>query len=149
MDRFAMRFQLGYVSADDEVAILSAQNQEHPLKALTACTTLAEIQQQQKAVSNIRVADNIKRYIVDLIRASRTYNGVRNGASPRAALALMKAAQALAMFDGLDYVTPDHVQELAVAVLAHRLLLDSEGQLTGLAEEAVINDLLKTVHVPV
>ncbi|MEX2517005.1 MAG: MoxR family ATPase [Gammaproteobacteria bacterium] len=149
MDRFAMRFQLGYVSADDEVAILSAQNQEHPLKLLTACTTLAEIQQQQKAVSNIRVADNIKRYIVDLIRASRTYNGVRNGASPRAGLALMKATQALAMFDGLDYVTPDHVQEIAVAVLAHRLLLDSEGQLTGLAEEAVINDLLQTVHVPV
>ena len=112
MDRFALRFSLGYVSTDDEVAILTDQVSSHPLEEIHACVSMTDIVRLQQAVREVRVSDELKRYVVDLVNATRGREGVQVGASPRASLALMKAAQALSLFDGQDFVSPDQIQEI-------------------------------------
>ncbi len=145
MDRFAMRFSLGYVSAEEEVAILSAQQ----TNTLEACASREEIHTLKQAVQAIRISDELKRYIVDLVSATRTATGVQMGASPRASLTLMKAAQALALFDGIAYVTPEHIQEIAVPVIAHRLKIDSQAYFSGLSGENVVKDILRQIDAPI
>src|SRR5580698_6317579 len=98
MDRFAMQFTLGYVQPAEEVAILTAQEHDHPLNELKACATLTDVFTLRRAVESVRISDELKRYIVDLAAATRSATGVQLGASPRASIALMKAAQALALF---------------------------------------------------
>jgi len=148
MDRFAMRFKLGYVSPDDEVAILSEQSIHHPLEKLNACAGRDDVIAFKKSVSAVRISDEIKHYIVKLIRETRSARGVLNGASPRASISLMKAAQALALFDGVDFVTPDHVLEIAVPVITHRLVLDSQARFSGNTAEDIVAGILKSVPVP-
>jgi MoxR-like ATPase len=148
MDRFAMQFGLGYVDPEEEVAILADQAERHPLDALTACVSLEEVLGLRRSVRGIRVSDEVKRYAVDLVRATRTAPGVQLGASPRASLALIGAAQALALFDGGDFVAPEHVQELAVAVIAHRLALDPQARFSGATAVSVVEEVVKTIAVP-
>lgn len=148
MDRFAMQFTLGYVPPTEEVAILGAQANHHPLDDLLPCITLAEVLGLKRAAQHIRVSDELKRYIVDLAGATRTTTGVQLGASPRASLALMKAAQALALFDGLDFVTPEQIQELAVPVIAHRLVMEPQARFSGLTARGVVTDAVKKIKVP-
>ncbi|MDM8563775.1 MoxR family ATPase, partial [Candidatus Marithioploca araucensis] len=145
MDRFAMRFSLGYVSAEEEVAILSAQQ----TNTLETCASREEIHTLKQAVQAIRISDELKRYIVDLVSATRTATGVQMGASPRASLTLMKAAQALALFDGIAYVTPEHIQEIAVPVIAHRLKIDSQAYFSGLSGENVVKEILREIDAPI
>ncbi len=92
MDRFAMCFELGYVSAEDEVQILDSQRHSHPLDSLTACSSLDDIRVIREAASNVRITDELKRYIVDLVVATRSAPGVSLGASPRAGITLMKCS---------------------------------------------------------
>ena len=149
LDRFAMLFELGYVEMEHEVEILSEQNERHPLENIGAVVDCEEIIHLKSQVSTVRISDEIKHYIVNIIRHTRTAAGVMNGASPRASLALMKTAQALALFDGLEFVTPDHIQEIAVPVIAHRLMLDSQTRFSGTNTRDIIEEILKTVPVPV
>jgi MoxR-like ATPase len=148
MDRFAMQFGLGYVEPAEEVAILADQAERHPLDALTACVSLEEVLALRRGVRGTRVSDEVKRYAVDLVRATRTAPGVQLGASPRASLALIGAAQALALFEGQDFVAPEHVQELAVAVIAHRLALDPQARFSGVTAVSVVEEVVKTIAVP-
>jgi len=148
MDRFAMQFTLGYVQQDEEVAILTAQEHNHPLELLDPCATLADVLILKRAVGAIRISDELKHYAVALVAATRTASGVQLGASPRASLALMKGAQALALFDGLDFVTPEHLQELAVSVIAHRLVMEPQARFSGLTPRGVVEDALKKLKVP-
>lgn len=149
MDRFAMRFRLGFVSLEEEVEILSDHNIEEPLNKLTHCVDREDILAARRQRATVRLSDEIKHYIVSLIRATREAEGVLNGASPRASLSLMRASQALALFDGLDYVTPDHIQEIAVAILSHRLVLDSSARFSGNTANEIVMDVLKSVPAPV
>jgi len=149
MDRFAMRFELGYVSEEEEVEILTEQNSSHPINTIQACAGKADVVRLRQQVSTIRISEEIKHYIVRIIRETRNMHGVLNGASPRASIALMKSSQALALFDGVEFVTPDHVQELAVPVIAHRLTLDSQARFAGVTAKGVIDDILKTIPVPI
>jgi MoxR-like ATPase len=148
MDRFALQFTLGYVAPEQEVAILSAQAENHPLDKLEACVSTAEVMTLKAAVRQVRLSEELKRYIVDLASATRRAAGVQLGASLRASLALMKAAQALALFDGLNYVTPDQIQEIAVAVIAHRLSLETQAKFSGGSAGAIVGDVLKKLPVP-
>jgi len=148
MDRFAMQFGLGYVEPGDEVAILTAQAERHPLDDLAACVSLDEVLALRKAVRGVRVSDEVKRYAVELVRATRGAPGVQLGASPRASLAVIGAAQALALFDGQAFVVPEHVQELAVPVIAHRLALDPQARFSGATAMSVVEEIVKTVAVP-
>ena len=148
MDRFAMQFTLGYVAAGEEVAILTQQQHNHPLDDLRPCATLAEVLALKQAVENVRVSDELKHYMVALVGATRRAPGVQLGASPRASIALMKAAQALALFDGMAFVTPEHVRELAVPVIAHRLVMEPQARFSGLTPQGVIEDGIRRIKVP-
>ena len=149
MDRFAVRFSLGYVSIEEEAAILADQQSDHPLEALEPCAEVAALPAARRVVERVRVGDAVRRYVVELVAMSREAEGVELGASPRASLALMKCAQALALFEGRDFVAPDEVREMAVAVLAHRLVLESQAKFAGRSAEGVVEGLLERVPVPV
>jgi MoxR-like ATPase len=149
MDRFAMQLALGYLTAEEEAAMLAAQVREHPLDRMTACVTVAEVLELRRAAQEVRVSDELRRYMVDLVSATRNTVGVRLGASPRGSLSLMKTSQALALFEGLECVTPDQVQEVAVAVLAHRLVLDPQAQYSGQSQQSIVEEIVRRVAVPV
>ena len=148
MDRFAMQFTLGYVAPADEVAILTAQEHNHPLDELKPCATLNEVLALKRAVEGIRISDELKRYAVDLVAGTRTAAGVQLGASPRASIALMKTAQAEALFDGRDFVAPEQIQKLAGPVIAHRLVLQPQARFTGVTARGVVEEVLKKLKVP-
>src|SRR5881392_3148267 len=148
MDRFAMQFALGYVQPEEEVTILTAQEHTHPLEDLVSCATVTEVNMLKKAVGDVRMSEELKRYVVALTGATRSANGVQLGASPRASIALMKAAQALALFDGLDFVTPEQIQELAVPVIAHRLVMEPQARFSGLTSRGVVEAAVKKIPIP-
>lgn len=148
MDRFAMLLSLGYVQPEEEVSILSAQARAHPLQHLKSCAGIEEVLTLRRAVQDVRVSDELKRYVVDIVSATRRTPGVQLGASPRASLALTKAAQALALFDGLDFVAPDQIQELAVPVIAHRLVMEPQARFSGVTARGVVEDIIKKLKVP-
>jgi MoxR-like ATPase len=148
MDRFAMQFTLGYVPPEEEVAILTAQEHNHPLDELHPVATLADVLALKRAVEDVRISAELKRYAVDLVAATRTASGVQLGASPRASIALMKIAQALALFEGFDFVAPDQIQKLAVAVIAHRLVLEPQARFSGVTQRGVVEEAVKKLRVP-
>ena len=148
MDRFALQFKLGYVSPEEEVMILSDQQEIHPIETITPCVSTEDVLTLKHAVKVVRISAELKRYIVDLVGATRTAAGIELGASPRASLAVMKTAQALALFDGREFVTPEHIQELAVSVIAHRLVMNSQARFSGRTAPGVVADILKTIPVP-
>src|SRR5205807_656070 len=100
-------------------------------------------------VESVRMSEELKRYVVDLVGATRTAAGVQLGASPRASLALMKGAQALALFDNLDFVTPEQIQELTIPVIAHRLVMEPQARFSGLTARGVVEEILKKLKVTV
>ncbi len=148
MDRFAMQFTLGYVSPAEEVAILTAQEHSHPIDDLKPAATLADVIALKRAVETVRMSDELKRYAVDLVAATRTAPGVQLGASPRASIALMKTAQAMALFEGLDFVAPEQLQKLAVPVIAHRVVMEPQARFSGLTARGVVEEILKKTKVP-
>jgi MoxR-like ATPase len=148
MDRFAVRLALGYVSAEEEVGILTAQERSHPLDSLAARVSVADVRRLKEAVKAVRLSDELKRYAVDIVRASRDRPSVQLGAGPRAALALARLAQALALIDGSTFVTPDHIREMAVPVLAHRLVLDPQAKFSGVTAQQVVADVMGAIRVP-
>ncbi|MCI0535232.1 MAG: MoxR family ATPase [Verrucomicrobiales bacterium] len=148
MDRFAVRLSLGYVSPEEEVAVLSAQEKIHPLDNVQPCISLDDVASLKRAVTGVRLSDELKRYIVDITGATRTAAGVQLGASPRASLSLMKLSQALALMDGLEFVTPDHIQELAAPVMAHRMVMEPQARFSGGTANGVVAEVLKSIPVP-
>jgi MoxR-like ATPase len=148
MDRFAMQFGLGYIEPEEEAAMLGEQQDVHPLERLRPCATVEDVRALRRAARAVRVSEEIKRYVVDLAAATRKLPSVQLGASPRGSLALMKVAQAMALFDGLDFVTPDLVKELAAPVLAHRLVLDPQSRFSGLNARLIVEDLVRNTPVP-
>ena len=148
MDRFAVRLSLGYVSAEEEVAVLAAQEMQHPLERISACIGVEDLLRLRLAARQVRMSDELKRYAVDIARATRGAPGVLLGAGPRASLALAHLAQALALIDGEDMVRPEHVREMAVPVLAHRLALAPEAKFSGATSRGIVEDILHTLPVP-
>ncbi|MCA3135930.1 MAG: AAA family ATPase [Betaproteobacteria bacterium] len=148
LDRFALKLSLGYLNVEQEMAMLSAQNGSHPLEQLAAVASVADVLAARSMLAEVRVSAALKRYVVELVAATRGHAGVALGASPRASLVLVRLAQALAAFDGEDFVSPEHVQEVAVEVIAHRLVLAREQRFAGVSAVAIVSGLLETVPVP-
>jgi len=148
MDRFALHFALGYVAPEEEVAILSAQEQRHPIETLTACVSMEEALELRRRVRDVRASEELKRYAVDIVRETRAAPGVQLGASPRASLALVKAAQALALLDGSEFVVPEHIQDIAVPVVAHRLVIDPQARFSGVTAQGIVEEIVKKIPVP-
>ncbi len=149
LDRFAMKFSLGYVSIEQEMDILHSQDDQHPIDHIKPCVELDELEFLHKQVKQVRVSDEIKRYIVSIVAATRDNEQIKLGASPRASLTLMQCAQALSLIDGYQFVTPDVVQELAVPIIAHRLGLDTHSQFSGSDAGSLMIEIIQQIPVPV
>lgn len=148
MDRFALQFTLGYVSPEVEVAILTDQGKGHPIDTISPCVSKEDIISMKRNLEEVRISNELKRYIVDLVNATRSFPGVQLGASPRASLSLMKTAKALALFDGSPFVIPEHIQEITVPVIAHRIMMEPQARFAGKTSEWVVADILKKIPVP-
>jgi MoxR-like ATPase len=148
LDRFMMRLSLGYPSPAAEEAILDAQTSGDPYDELGPVLDAAEVLAMQKAVSRVEVAPVLRRYVVDLLGATRASRDVYLGASPRAGIALLRAAKALAILRDRDYVVPQDVKDLAGRVLSHRIILSPDAAMVEHAEEAVIAHILEAVPIP-
>jgi MoxR-like ATPase len=149
LDRFMMRLEVGYPTTEDEVEILARYDHADPLEDLRPVVSGTDILAQQRAVRDIHVADLLRRYIVDVVRATRGNEDIQLGASPRASLALHRGAQALAALRGRDFVKPDDIKELAAPILAHRLILNPEAQLRGRSSAEIVRNVVARVPTPV
>jgi len=148
LDRFLLRIHLGYPEAAHEVAVLQGQMVRHPIDDLRPVTGASDLQQLQQAVRRVHVDGQLQRYIVHVVGLTREHADVYLGASPRGSLAVMRAAQARALLQGRDYVIPDDVKTLAVAALAHRLIMSPEARMRNATAQAVIESILREVPVP-
>ena len=145
MDRFLLKVSMGYPNKEEEKLILDRFESKNPLKELESIITIEELINMQEQVKEVIIFDNIKYYIVDLIQETRKNSKVLVGISPRGGISLLKAAKSLAYIRGRDYVIPDDIQEMAVPVLAHRLILKSS---IGTTNEEIIKETIKNVEVP-
>jgi MoxR-like ATPase len=148
LDRFLMRLSLGYPSENDEEALV-ARGGAALAEAVSSVVSCEDILSAISDVTQVRVHEDVRRYLVRVTRATREDVDVRLGASPRATLALHRAAQAWAATQGRDFVLPDDVKRLAVPVLAHRLIAGLEARLRGRDAPAIVQQILDTVPVPV
>lgn len=142
LDRFLMRLALGYPSPEDERHLLEALRRRHPVNALQPVATPQDLLALQPQIWEIHVDESLQTYIVRLVNATRQHPDLALGASPRASLALFKAAQALAAIEGRDHVLPDDIQTLVPHILTHRLLLKPESELRGRTPAGVLTDII-------
>ena len=147
-DRFMARISVGYPAPAAELRMLDTHGQISPLEELRPVTDAHEVAGLIEAARHIHVSDEVRRYAIDLVNASRTSPELRLGASPRATLQLVRAARAAAAMEGRDFVLPDDIQHLAVSVLAHRLLPTAETQISRRTTEQVVAGLVAAVPVP-
>lgn len=149
LDRFLLQVTLGYPSADEELALLRALEGAHPIGTLGQVVDGAQLPTLQRAIWTVHVEDSLRDYLVRLAHATRRHPDLALGVSPRATLALFRAAQAYAALQGRDYVIPDDIKLLATPVLAHRLLVRPESALRGRTAAAVLSSVLSEVELKV
>jgi MoxR-like ATPase len=150
LDRFLVRRRIGYPSADDEAAVLREDPAATALPRLEPVLAASEMCAMQRVAQDVKFDDALVAYVLAIVEETREAEAVSVGASPRGAIALRRAAQARAVLDGRDYCIPDDVNELAVDVLAHRLIVDPRSGCTQGGEEAVwiLREILDRTSVP-
>jgi MoxR-like ATPase len=149
LDRFLLRLRMGYPGELEEDAILLRFEAKSPLDDLRPVVDAHELSRMAAALPSVRCEASVRGYITSIARATRDHSAVELGASPRATLALFRASRAYAAIRGRDYILPDDVKHLAVAVLAHRLTLSSQSRLRGRDAESLVRELLDEIPVPV
>jgi len=153
LDRFLLKILIDYPQADEELEIVSRWDAGFNARQLeqveiVSLTQEMSIQNCRLQVKAMRMEAGVQKYIVEIVRKSRTHPTILYGASPRASVALLLCSKALAAIRGRDFPTPDDVRDVALPVLRHRLALRAEAELDGATTDAVISDILKTVEVP-
>lgn len=148
LDRFTMKISLGHPAPADELRVLEAQRERHPIEALEAVATREEILALRAETRRVHVDAEVSEYAVRLVGATRRHPEVLVGGSPRASLALVRLGQAQALLGGESYVVPDAIKQLAAPVLRHRLILRPQARISGLQADQVIADVLSAVDVP-
>ncbi len=149
LDRFALRVSLGYPGREHEVDVLFSQFHHHPLDDVASVLDGPGLLALQGAVRSVRMERAIGRYVVDLADATRRHPSLKMGCSPRGALTLFRMTQARAFLSGRDHAIPEDVKAVAVAVLAHRLALDTKAKYSGVQKEDVVREILDAVPVVV
>jgi MoxR-like ATPase len=147
LDRFLMKVSLGYPSMLEEIRILENQQFKHPIEEIKEVASKGQIINAQKQIRAITISLPVKRYIIDLVRATREHQDVYLGASPRGSLGLFRVSQAFAAIRGRDYVIPDDIKEIAESVLSHRVIIQPAAKLQGQTSGSVIQDLISTVPI--
>lgn len=148
LDRFLMKISLGYPALSDEVRVLEAQRERHPLETLEPVASREEILALRADVRRVHVDSAISEYAVRLVAATRRHPEVLAGGSPRASLALVRLGQAQALLDGESFVVPDVIKAFAAPVLRHRIILRPQARISGLQPDQVIADVVNAVEVP-
>ena len=143
MDRFSLSLTLGYPAALEELQMLERLSDSFAVEDLQPCISLEEVQELRRLCAAVKVEGSLKQYIVDLVRSTREDEEITLGVSPRGAVALYRASQALAFMDGRDYATPDDVKYLAPHVLSHRLIPAG-----GRRAKTIVDRLLRSVPIP-
>lgn len=149
LDRFFLKLKLGYPNEDDEDAILQRFESQSPLNDLEEVVSAEELVRMSRLVARIHCDPSVRRYVVQLVQATRHHAAYELGASPRGSLNLYRGARAMAAIRGRDYVLPDDVKRLAPYVLTHRALLNSQSRLRGRDAEGVLQEVIESVPVPV
>lgn len=145
LDRFFFKISLGYLSPSEESAMLVNLGRRHPVETLTSVVDGLDAPRLAEAIWQVTVAESVRRYIVDLVQATRAHSELALGASPRGALALYRGAQARAALAGRDYTLPDDVQALAPLALPHRCIVQPNAALRGRTSEQIIAELIESV----
>jgi MoxR-like ATPase len=148
MDRFLLRLSIGYPDFSNEDAMMQMQQLAHPIDTLQQAVNGGDLFKLQQQVRQVHVVESIRRYILNLVYATRGHPTLSLGASPRGSLALFRTAQARAALHGRDFVIPDDIKHVAVACLAHRMVINPESALGGETTTGVVQELLKQVEVP-
>jgi MoxR-like ATPase len=148
LDRFMLRIRLGYPGPDEEVAVLESQQYAHPVTQIEQVVSVEELVEVQETIKQVYIDGQIKRYIVDLVTATRAHPDVYLGASPRGSLALFRSSQARAALAGRDHVLPDDVKALAEAALAHRIIVGPAARIKDVSAQGIVAEVLKQVPVP-
>ncbi|NIK68297.1 MULTISPECIES: MoxR family ATPase [unclassified Paenibacillus] len=149
LDRFMMKLTLGYPNEADEQRMILARESGHPSDRMEQITSIEDIARIQEQVQAVHIDDAVGNYLIQLVRATRAHPFVLLGASPRAAIALSRAAKASAFLAQRTFVTPDDIKQLAPYVLSHRLLLQTDARMNGLRSEDIIAEVLEKTKVPV
>jgi MoxR-like ATPase len=148
LDRFMLRIQLGYPSKEDEITILDRQRQTHPINNLEQVVSVEELLAAQEAIKEIYIDEQIKQYIVEVVRQTREHPDVYLGSSSRGALAIYRLGQARAAMFGRDFVLPDDVKALAGVALSHRIIVGPAARIKDVAPDAIVQEILDRVTVP-
>lgn len=148
LDRFFIKLSMGYPDYSEEKQLLDRFIEADPLDTLEAVITIEEIEYVQNNFNKVFVDDNIKNYILDIVKATRVHKDIELGCSPRASLNLMKGCQALAAIRGRDYVIPEDVKELAIPIMTHRIIVKNEINIGNDKAVRIINEILNTVDTP-
>lgn len=149
LDRFLIRLSLGYPTASEESQMIERLQLGHPIDSLSPVVGVDDIIRVQQEVREVRVHERVRDYIVEIIRGTREHEAIILGGSPRASLALARAAQAHAAINGAAYVMPDDVKQIAPAVLPHRLIVRPESRLRKVTPEDVTAEILRGTKVPI
>lgn len=149
LDRFLLKIKMGYPTKEEEIEVLNRAEKSVPIDDLFPVLTIEQLNDLREQAKQVHVENNIKEYIVSIAQHTRHHENVYLGVSPRASIALMRAAQSYAFMKGRDYVIPDDVQYLVKFVFGHRIILKPETRYEGITEEQVIESVLRYVHVPV
>jgi len=149
LDRFLMKISMGYPTFLEELELLERNSQNSPIEEIGAVLSREDLLEIQHKVKTVYVDKTIQQYIIHLVSQTREHPLIYLGVSPRGSLALMKAAKALAYINGRDYVIPDDVKFLAPYIMGHRILLTSEARYDGETNDSVIENIIKTTHIPI
>ncbi|MBI5876658.1 MAG: MoxR family ATPase [Chloroflexi bacterium] len=148
LDRFLIRLSLGYPGAAEEIAVLDAQQRVHPIDALGQAVAVDELLSAQKQIREVYLDQQIKEYLVNIVIATRKHADIYLGASPRGSLALYRTAQGRAAINGRDFVIPDDIKALAIATLAHRMIISPAARLKNVVSAQVVQEIIDSVPVP-
>jgi MoxR-like ATPase len=147
LDRFLMQVAVGYPAVDEEARMLRTIGSQHPIESLAAITNSPPIHTLQRTIDHVFVSDQVLDYLLRLVTATRQHLDLALGASPRASLALHRAAQAQAALEGRQFVVPDDIKRLAVPVLRHRLLLRPESALRGQTAARILDEIVSATPI--
>jgi MoxR-like ATPase len=148
LDRFLVRFSLGYPTMDQEMKMLEMLERGHPLDRLEPVVSAADLVACQRAVREVHVDEKVRRYLMQIVHETRSHDELSLGASPRASLALFRTGQAMAAILGRNFVLPDDVKRVAPAVLMHRLIVRPESRLRKVTSASVVDEILGEIPVP-
>jgi MoxR-like ATPase len=148
LDRFLMRFSLGYPTMEEELEMLALLQHKHPIDSIEPVVSVEELVTCQEAVRSVYIDDKVRRYLMQIVHDTRQHDDIALGGSPRASIALFRTSQAMAALRGRNYVLPDDVKRVAGPALTHRIILKPESRLRKVTAAAVVDDIVAEIAVP-